>query len=238
MSKVGRNEPCTCGSGKKYKACCLGRSASSGLTSGLSREFEASRLQAEAFAARWLGSEHLEREPEAPLRDQHGGLLRLVMDRFTVSEPSAIAAVRALGRVEEEAVLIFDQERWLGEIDLSLAGVVTVISVGEQNADRLRALLTPIDGLAFEKRQVDRLEALSSQPGAASGMLDFKRTFFAAWPEEPNQKLGGMTPVEAAGSTQWRPQLLRLLSELETKESKLPKAERYSFAQLRDRLGV
>ena len=22
MSKVGRNDPCTCGSGKKYKQCC------------------------------------------------------------------------------------------------------------------------------------------------------------------------------------------------------------------------
>ena len=25
-SKVGRNEPCPCGSGKKYKKCCLGKS--------------------------------------------------------------------------------------------------------------------------------------------------------------------------------------------------------------------
>lgn len=24
-SKVGRNEPCPCGSGKKYKACCIGK---------------------------------------------------------------------------------------------------------------------------------------------------------------------------------------------------------------------
>ena len=23
--KVGRNDPCPCGSGKKYKACCLGK---------------------------------------------------------------------------------------------------------------------------------------------------------------------------------------------------------------------
>lgn len=26
MSKVGRNDPCPCGSGKKYKACCLTKS--------------------------------------------------------------------------------------------------------------------------------------------------------------------------------------------------------------------
>jgi len=27
MAKIGRNEPCPCGSGKKYKACCLGKQA-------------------------------------------------------------------------------------------------------------------------------------------------------------------------------------------------------------------
>lgn len=26
MSTVGRNDPCPCGSGKKYKRCCLGQS--------------------------------------------------------------------------------------------------------------------------------------------------------------------------------------------------------------------
>ena len=26
MKKIGRNDPCPCGSGKKYKHCCLGRS--------------------------------------------------------------------------------------------------------------------------------------------------------------------------------------------------------------------
>ena len=25
MAKVGRNDPCPCGSGKKYKNCCLGK---------------------------------------------------------------------------------------------------------------------------------------------------------------------------------------------------------------------
>jgi hypothetical protein len=25
MAKIGRNEPCPCGSGKKYKKCCLGK---------------------------------------------------------------------------------------------------------------------------------------------------------------------------------------------------------------------
>lgn len=27
VARVGRNEPCPCGSGKKYKRCCIGRTA-------------------------------------------------------------------------------------------------------------------------------------------------------------------------------------------------------------------
>jgi len=25
MTKIGRNDPCPCGSGKKYKDCCMGK---------------------------------------------------------------------------------------------------------------------------------------------------------------------------------------------------------------------
>ncbi len=25
MTQIGRNDPCLCGSGKKYKKCCLGQ---------------------------------------------------------------------------------------------------------------------------------------------------------------------------------------------------------------------
>ena len=28
MTKVGRNDPCPCGSGKKYKKCCLAKESS------------------------------------------------------------------------------------------------------------------------------------------------------------------------------------------------------------------
>lgn len=30
--KIGRNDPCPCGSGKKYKKCCLGKSVTSDCT--------------------------------------------------------------------------------------------------------------------------------------------------------------------------------------------------------------
>jgi len=32
MAKTGRNDPCPCGSGKKYKQCCLARDETSALT--------------------------------------------------------------------------------------------------------------------------------------------------------------------------------------------------------------
>ena len=31
MEKVGRNDPCPCGSGKKYKSCCLSKKGGSGV---------------------------------------------------------------------------------------------------------------------------------------------------------------------------------------------------------------
>lgn len=31
MEKIGRNDPCVCGSGKKYKQCCLAKKGGSGV---------------------------------------------------------------------------------------------------------------------------------------------------------------------------------------------------------------
>ena len=36
MEKVGRNDPCPCGSGKKYKQCCLLKKGGSGIKRKLS----------------------------------------------------------------------------------------------------------------------------------------------------------------------------------------------------------
>ncbi|MBS4168447.1 SEC-C metal-binding domain-containing protein [Parachlamydia sp. AcF125] len=44
--KIGRNEPCTCGSGKKYKNCCLNKSTAP-----------------RKFTAKWLGSPQKKTEP-------------------------------------------------------------------------------------------------------------------------------------------------------------------------------
>ena len=48
MSKVGRNDPCPCGSGKKYKKCC-------GASAKAPRKFQATVLSQDPLAGR-LGS--------------------------------------------------------------------------------------------------------------------------------------------------------------------------------------
>ena len=51
MSKIGRNEPCPCGSGKKYKQCCLRGSAKPAVS-------ERDGLEAVAMGLDWLETHH------------------------------------------------------------------------------------------------------------------------------------------------------------------------------------
>ncbi len=235
MSKVGRNDPCPCGSGKKHKQCCLGAPAPS-LLSRLPEVIEDERTRAEAVARRWLG---VEGDAAPPLRDKKGRKLVLVMDRYHVDDASAVRQVRALGRDEGDRVLFFDGDQWIGEADLSLPEELILVSPRPELSDRLVALLRGIASLRHRDRQVDELAELGeATSGGGAGLLDFKKTFFTAWLDEPNQKLGGGTPREAAGAPHLRPDLLRLLDELEQKEARLPREERYSFCSLRRDLGL
>jgi hypothetical protein len=191
------------------------------------------RVKAEQIARRWLGEE------TSPLRDSKGRKLLLVMDRFTVSEPDAVRQVHSLGKAEQESVLFFDGGQWIGEADFSVPGEMSLVTASKDAADRLLALMRPIDGLVYQERRMDDLSALDQQPGSGGAdLLEFKKTFFAAWLDEPNQKLEQATPREASVSPRQRPLLHRLLTELESKEARLPRSERFSFAALRAELGL
>ena len=61
-TKPGRNEPCHCGSGKKYKQCCLASDEAA------ARE---ARAKAEAEAAAAAPAEDAPAEDEAQARDRH-----------------------------------------------------------------------------------------------------------------------------------------------------------------------
>jgi SEC-C motif-containing protein len=43
-TKTGRNDPCPCGSGKKYKQCCMSKAKSTAGISGLKKKFTAKLL--------------------------------------------------------------------------------------------------------------------------------------------------------------------------------------------------
>ncbi len=57
MSKVERNQPCPCGSGKKYKRCCLPKDEAAAIDSALRRQAaaEAARVAdvTRAFVGEW-----------------------------------------------------------------------------------------------------------------------------------------------------------------------------------------
>ncbi len=53
MTKIGRNDPCFCGSGKKFKKCCLTTGASAPATSAIpSVKVEVEKIQANAGAGK------------------------------------------------------------------------------------------------------------------------------------------------------------------------------------------
>lgn len=237
MVKLGRNEPCRCGSGRKYKQCCLGAERPS-LKERLPEVLQTERTRAEAMARRWLGVEPEDSEA-SPLRDHQGRQLLLVADRFRLEDVEALAALRALGRDDGERVLFYDGDQWIGEADCSVPGEVLLVTPSRQLGDRLLALVGAIPGLVHRERTVDPLDLLpSSGGGGGSELLQFKVTFFQAWLDEPNQKLDQATPREAARSEALRPRLVRLLTELERKEARLDAEQRYDFADIRRELGV
>lgn len=238
MAKPGRNDACPCGSGKKYKQCCLNSPKPESLLTRLPEVVKEERTKAEAIARRWLGDDTSGQD--TPLRDARGRKLMLVMDRYTVNDAEAVRQVRALGRDEGERVLFFDGAQWIGEADLTIPGELLLVTPSRELGDRLVALLRSVPGLEHRERQLDDLSALEGAPAVGGGaeLLQFKKTFFAAWLDEPNQKLDQLTPRQASTSSEHRPRLLRLLHELESKEARLPDDERFDFRPLRAHLGL
>jgi tetratricopeptide (TPR) repeat protein len=100
MSKVGRNEPCPCGSGQKYKKCCESKA--------LHQAAARARAHAAAAEAR-LAEEHLPRTPSAEWLDD--GLDELSNSVVTlIQEKRFDAALAACERLRTEFPDVHD---WL-----------------------------------------------------------------------------------------------------------------------------
>jgi tetratricopeptide (TPR) repeat protein len=80
MAKIGRNDPCLCGSGKKYKQCCLAndeaatRAASPPPETKLSRRYARAAALAE-MAAEYAAAEELTETSNAVVDMVHAGKL-------------------------------------------------------------------------------------------------------------------------------------------------------------------
>jgi TolA-binding protein len=90
MAKPGRNDPCPCGSGKKYKKCCLPKEEA----------VEREQLgQAEAKRAERAAAHRLQlREARAAMAASHSGAAD--GDELTIASNAALDLVRA-GRLDE-----------------------------------------------------------------------------------------------------------------------------------------
>ncbi len=79
---VGRNDPCPCGSGKKYKQCCLSKDEAA--------QREAARVQAEAVRAITPSAADLELPPlpEPPPRSPEEQACEVLWDEFTAAAPA------------------------------------------------------------------------------------------------------------------------------------------------------
>jgi hypothetical protein len=92
MSKRGRNDPCPCGSGKKYKQCCLEqdemtrRSERDASNAALAADVEASRTAIDDIAARYRELTHANEAAtlliEAGKFEEAEAAIREHMERF------------------------------------------------------------------------------------------------------------------------------------------------------------
>lgn len=223
MSKVGRNDPCPCGSGKKYKKCCDGQK-SSRETAGASSSF----LNPSLLAQQWLQAR------------ADTGPATLIIDHFEVQDEAALQTVRTLGRKEGGSIVFYRKKEWMAEIDLTLPGQLILTARDTTEADRISGALRSIEGLTFITRSENRFEPLTGKEKnkISLEMLEFKTKFFKTWLDEPNQRLEGLTPRQAAQDGKALAALNKLISELEARENELPPKERFNFRSIRTELDL
>jgi SEC-C motif len=86
MSKIGRNDPCPCGSGKKYKQCCLAKDEEAHRAE---RETHNAELAAQVLASRAAVGEQLDRSRESEAAAEAVWSL-IEACRFTEAESAAL----------------------------------------------------------------------------------------------------------------------------------------------------
>ncbi len=136
MKKPGRNDPCPCGSGQKYKRCCLGKH-------GAWERHRNGLLRALETAMQWLVDHHEEAVERAMVER---------LDRFVA--PEQRAALDALHPNDQEIVRIHLLEWLLAEGELQAGGEPRPV----------RELVLGPDGPPLDATQRDWLERWIARP--------------------------------------------------------------------------
>lgn len=114
-TNIGRNDPCPCGSGKKYKKCCLGREESVPPDAGSTGVFAEMRqaLEGQEFAtlaeAQTFAERFMQQRNQAPSGDFHG-LSSEQMHRFLhfpFASPQLVTFPDTLGITPTAPILTF-----------------------------------------------------------------------------------------------------------------------------------
>lgn len=226
MGKTGRNDPCPCGSGKKYKKCCLPKES---VASVPAQAASNAMMDARLMAQRLMGQ-----------TEELDSKMDIVFDKYTVDEGGAAEKIKRLGTFQDGRVSVEESGQKLAEIDLNIPGEANLMCADPEIADVLKSRLETVRGVRFVSRTEDQFEPLDEKAKArvSKDLLDFKKKFFRAWPDEKNERLAGKTPREAMASVGSRKEVEKLLAELESKEKKLPRKERFDFKGVRKTLGL
>ena len=117
--KTGRNDPCPCGSGKKYKQCCLIKQATPAQPQALDQA--TAQLLMDGFAlyrgARWdefeelNGKEPLWRIPSARMKGDLDRKEEADGDHLVPLTPQAVAVLKVLWPLTGEGLLLFPSNR-------------------------------------------------------------------------------------------------------------------------------
>jgi hypothetical protein len=134
MTKPGRNDPCSCGSGKKYKQCCLKAEQT---------EVAGDRSEAVPKAIQWLMTRHSQAVREALAEGFFGGL-----------EGDEYEMLKTQHRDSFEGITINSMEWLLAD------GLITI--KGQER--RVSELLLGPGGPLFSAKQREWIELLAAKP--------------------------------------------------------------------------
>ena len=121
MKKAGRNDPCPCGSGKKYKQCCL--KAEDAKTARAAND----RSEAVPKAIEWLMARHGRSARQALDEGFFGALTDAEYQRLQLGPPEVFQGIMVNAMewlLAEGRLLIRDREHPVGEVLLGRGGVL------------------------------------------------------------------------------------------------------------------